>query len=286
MITYYQRSRHLFGRLELEVLDGAGKLVDTVDVSARRGINRVVWSMQVKPPRVPRAAQVAFNGTQGPRVMPGTYTLRLTKGAERLETKVAIGLDRRAPYKPADRRAQYDAAMRVHALFGEMSTLVDRLDGARAALEARTKALKAGDALADKLHAVDHQLEEAKRKVVATKEGGAITGEERIREHLDVLYGAILSWEGKPARYQVERIDALGRELREVTAALDALVAGDLAAVDTELRSRGMAPIPTTGAGATSEGGMTDERLADELRCVQSRGRDCEDVSRAARERD
>lgn len=286
VITYYQRSRHLFGRLELEVLDGAGKLVDTVDVSARRGINRVVWSMQVKPPRVPRAAQVAFNGTQGPRVMPGTYTLRLTKGAERLETKVAIGLDRRAPYKPADRRAQYDAAMRVHALFGEMSTLVDRLDGARAALEARTKALKAGDALADKLHAVDHQLEEAKRKVVATKEGGAITGEERIREHLDVLYGAILSWEGKPARYQVERIDALGRELREVTAALDALVAGDLAAVDTELRSRGMAPIPTTGAGATSEGGMTDERLADELRCVQSRGRDCEDVSRAARERD
>jgi hypothetical protein len=32
-----------------------------------------------------------------------------------------------------------------------------------------------------------------------TTEGGAITGEERLREHTDQLYGAILSYEGKPA---------------------------------------------------------------------------------------
>lgn len=281
VITYYQRARHLFGPLKLEVLDGAGKLVDTVDVSARRGINRAVWSMQVKPPRVPRAAQVASNGTQGPRVLPGTYTLRLTKGKETLETKLAIGLDRRATYKPRDRREQFDAAMRVHGLFGEMSKLTDRIDGARAALDARGKALKEGDALAARLRAAESKLAAAKTKIVATKEGGAITGEERIREHLDLLYGALLSWEGRPARYQVARIEALGRELADVTAELDAIVGGDLRALDAELRGRGMAPIPTTAAEAAREE-PTDRKLAAELRCLRSRGLACEEGRRAA----
>ncbi len=133
---------------------------------------------------------------------------------------------------------------------------------------------------------MEHELEEAKKKVVATKEGGAITGEERIREHIDLLYGALLSWEGKPARYQVERIDALAHELHDVTAEVDAIVHGDVAAVDADLKGRGMAPIPTSGAGAMGEAGSVDDRLADGVRCLQSRGRECEEPSRAARERD
>ncbi|MEP6891062.1 MAG: hypothetical protein ABI955_10265, partial [Nitrospirota bacterium] len=42
-------------------------------------------------------------------------------------------------------------------------------------------------------------------------------GEERLREHTDQLYGAILSYEGKPADYQIANIDALRRELDDVT---------------------------------------------------------------------
>ena len=64
---------------------------------------------------------------------------------------------------------------------------------------------------------------------MATKEGGAITGEERIREHLDTVYGALMSWEGKPASYQVERIEVLRRELADVGKQFDALEAGELA---------------------------------------------------------
>ena len=37
-----------------------------------------------------------------------------------------------------------------------------------------------------------------RKKIVATKEGGAITGEERLREFMDDLYGGILTYEGKP----------------------------------------------------------------------------------------
>ncbi len=80
VISYYLRSRHGSGPIKLEVLDGRGGVIDTITPTKRRGINRVSWTMKVKPPRVPRAAQIAFASTQGPRVVPGTYTVRLTRG--------------------------------------------------------------------------------------------------------------------------------------------------------------------------------------------------------------
>ncbi|HEY7111579.1 MAG TPA: sialidase [Thermoanaerobaculia bacterium] len=212
VLTYYQPTRHLFGPIKLEILDPSGKLLDTLAASKRRGINRVVWTMQVKPPRVPRAASLAFAASQGPRVPPGTYTVRLTKGGQSVETKIEIGLDRRAPYTVEDRRAQFDAVMKAHGLFEEMSALVDRIDAARAAASGKP-------ALAEKLDAI-------KREIVATKEGGAITGEERIREHLDTVYGAINGWEGRPAAYQVERVESLRRELDDVKKEFEAATAG------------------------------------------------------------
>jgi photosystem II stability/assembly factor-like uncharacterized protein len=250
VLTYYQRTRHLFGPIKLEILDSNGKLIDTLSASKRRGINRVVWSMQVKPPRVPRAAQVAFNASQGPRVPPGTYTVRLTKGRRSIETKLEIGLDRRAPYSVSDRKEQFDAMMKAHALFNDMSALTDRIDAARSAVADRAKAVPAADPLGKKLRAAGDRLEEVKKKIVATKEGGAITGEERIREHLDTVYGALNFWEGKPAGYQVERVETLRRELDDVGREFEAFASSALAPLNEELKGRKLEPIPT-GAPAT-----------------------------------
>jgi len=170
--------------------------------------------MQVPPPRVPRAAQLAFQSSLGPRVPPGTYTVRLTKGSETIETKLDVTVDRRASYGAAERKEQFDAVMKAHALFGEMSALIDRIDAARAAASQGKDAARLG------------KLDEIKKKIVATKEGGAITGEERIRENLDHAYGALMSWEGKPAQYQVDRVEALRRELADVQKEFDALGGG------------------------------------------------------------
>ena len=273
VITYYQRARHLFGRLKLEVLDASGKVIDTINATKRRGINRVTWTMQVKPPRVPRAAQVAFNATQGPRVVPGTYTVRLTKGTEVVETKLDIGMDRRAHYGVADRKAQFEAAMHAHALFGEMSTIVERIDAARGAAEARAKSLPAADPLALKIRAASSKLEEAKKKIVATKEGGAITGEERIREHLDHVYGALLQWEGRPARYQLERVDALRRELQDVAKELDAIMEHDVKPLDLELRAKSLPPLTASS--------LADPEIADALRCMRAPGLACDVAPRS-----
>ncbi len=46
VINYYQRERHLFGKMKLEVLDASGRLIDELPASKRPGLNRVTWTMQ------------------------------------------------------------------------------------------------------------------------------------------------------------------------------------------------------------------------------------------------
>jgi hypothetical protein len=254
VITYYQRTRHLFGKLKIEILDSTGRVVDEVPASKRPGLNRVTWSMREKPPRVPPAAQIAFAGTRGPRLVPGDYTVRLTKAGKVYETKFTVGLDRRAKFTAEDRKAQYDAAMKVHALFNDESALMDRIlflrhDAAKAA-----SALPENDALKKNIKGFDDKIENVRKKIVATKEGGAVTGEERLREHTDQLYGALLSFEGKPGDYQIAYIAALRRELEDVTKEFDQLLTKDLSSLNDSLKSKGKPVIaPPPGKIAISD---------------------------------
>src|SRR5438876_9825713 len=135
--------------------------------------------MREKPPGVPPAAQIAFSGTRGPRLIPGVYIVRLTKNGKATETKLTVGLDRRAKFSEADRKAQFDAAMKVRALFGEESALMDRILGLRKALAQGGAALPEGDPLRKNISDFDGKVDVVRKKIVATTEGGAITGEER-----------------------------------------------------------------------------------------------------------
>jgi photosystem II stability/assembly factor-like uncharacterized protein len=242
-ITYYQRSRHLFGELSLDVLDANGKLIESLPASVRRGINRVTWPMNVKPPFVPPAASIAGNSTQGPRVPPGTYTVRMHKGDKTYETHVDIVLDPRAGFTVADRQANFDATMKVHAMFGDMSDLVARIMAVRAGADAAAEKLPAGDALRKQLVSLSEKADVIRKLIVATKEGGAITGELRLREHMDDLYGGLMSYEGRPADTLVAYTDALRHELDDVRQQFDALQNGDLQKDNAALKAKGMPEI-------------------------------------------
>jgi photosystem II stability/assembly factor-like uncharacterized protein len=258
VITYYQKTRHLFGKLKIEILDSAKRVVDEVPASKRPGLNRVTWSMREKPPRVPPAAQIAFGSTRGPRLVPGDYTVRLTKAGKAYETKLTVSLDRRAKFTLEDRKAQYDAAMKVHALFNDESALMDRILVLRRDVAKAASALPENDALKKNIKGFDDKIENMRKKIVATKEGGAITGEERLREHTDQLYGALLSFEGKPADYQIAYIAALRRELEDVTKEFDQLLTKDLPSLNDSLKSKGqpaIAPLPAKVAVSETQFG-------------------------------
>ncbi|MGI9169918.1 MAG: hypothetical protein ACR2FH_07040, partial [Caulobacteraceae bacterium] len=253
-IAYYEPGRHLFGKLKVEILDPSGRVVETLPASKRPGVNRVVWSMRAPAPSVPTAAQFAFFSAQGARFVPAAYTARLTSGATVLTTPVTVTLDRRANFTLKDRQAQFDAAQRVSALFGRETDLVARINAVRKGADARAGALPGGDALKAGLSDLSAKADTLRKEIVATKEGGAITGEERLREYTDQLFGAITSYEGAPAVYQLARIDVLSQQLADIAVRFDKLSAGDLAARNRDLVGKNMAPIDVPAQAPAAAG--------------------------------
>jgi hypothetical protein len=103
---------------------------------------------------------------------------------------------------------------------------------------ARAAKLPASDALRTSVQQFSQQVDALRSKIVATKEGGAITGEERIREYLTSVYGDVNNYDGKPTNSQAERTDALGRELEDVIKELDQLTAKSLPGINSGLQKK------------------------------------------------
>jgi photosystem II stability/assembly factor-like uncharacterized protein len=265
VITYYQKSRHLFGKLKIEIVDSKGNVVDELPGSTRRGLNRVVWTMHLKPPHVPPAVQLSQAGTQGPRALPGVYTVRLEKNGQKYETQLTVGLDRRVKWSLADRQAQFDAAMKVSDLFNDESVLFGQIAALREQVAGADKDRAATDSIHRKLAAFDGKLDGLRKQIVATTEGGAITGEERLREHTDQLYGAIITWDGPPSTYALDNIVALRSQLNDVNSQFTHITSEDLPALNKALESKGghalSVPPPTAFEDDDHEGGAGGVRV-------------------------
>src|SRR5881394_809720 len=243
VITYYQRRRHIFGDMKLAVYDASGKLLGTLPTSKRRGLNRATWSMRLAAPRVPPAASAAFGAAYGPRVLPGTYAIKMTKDTATYSTQLVLVPDPRASHTDAERRAAFDLALKMSGTLTDMTFAVERMNATRQALDDRAYKLPATDALARRLHAASATVDSLRKKIVATKEGGMITGEERLRENLTGLYGNIIFWDGGPTQDQTNRAEALARELADVSRDFDAWSTRDLAGINSALRGKKLEPI-------------------------------------------
>jgi hypothetical protein len=244
VITYYQRKRHIFGDMKIEDFDASGKLVGTVPTSKRGGLSRVTWSMRLTAPRVPPAASAAFGAAFGARVLPGTYTVKMTKDKDVYTTQLQVVADPRSKHTPADARAGFDLAMKLSGVLADMTFAVERISGVRQAVDDRAAKLPARDGLATRLRAASATVDSLRAKIVATKEGGMITGEERLREHLTNLYGNVVFYDGRPSQTQLEAAAALTRELADVVKEFDTWAARALGGLNSALAGKRLEQIP------------------------------------------
>jgi len=133
--------------------------------------------------------------------------------------------------------------MKLYNALGDMKYIVDKINGVRLALDDRASKLPANDALKKRLQTASLQVDDLRKKIVATKEGGMITGEERLREFLTDVYGGVVFYEGRPSQMQVERTDSLARELADVVKDFDGWTAKNLPQINAALAKKKLDPI-------------------------------------------
>ena len=241
-IIYYQKKRHIFGDMKIEIFAPDGKSLGTIPSSKRRGLNRATWGMRLKAPKVPTAANAGGAGL-GPRVLPGVYTVKLTKDKDVLTTKLTVVADPRIKVTAEERQAQFGLSMKLYDMLGDMTYLVDKINGVRADLDNRSKDLTLGLENANKLKSASDGADVIRKEIVATKEGGMITGEERLREHLCDLYNNVVFYDGVPTKTEIDRTEALRGELSDVSKKFDDWTANTLSTVNSALSAKELKPI-------------------------------------------
>src|SRR5207237_1032577 len=83
--------------------------------------------------RVPPAASAAFGAAYGPRVLPGTYTVKMTKDTATYSTKLTLVPDPRGTHTDAERQAAFDLALKMSGTLTDMSFAVERMNATRLA---------------------------------------------------------------------------------------------------------------------------------------------------------
>lgn len=245
-IVYYLKKRHVVGELKIEVLDSEGKLLSTLPAGKRKGINRAAWSMRLPGPKLPAANSLVISGGnsfQGPRVPPGTYTVKITKGGQILSQEIRVVADPLSKHTPEDRATQYAAALEAYNSLATLTYVAETLADIRTQAEAKAAESKAGDPAKKPLEALSKQIWDLYRTLVATGPGGWLSGEEQLREKLTGAYGGINGYEGRPTKAQLDAKALLEKQLAEAAAKLEAFRSKDVPAVNRVLEKNKRPPI-------------------------------------------
>jgi len=234
VIHYYQKKRHIFGDLKLEIYDSQGKLLSTIAGSKRRGINRVEWPMRLKPPKIPPAVSLVPQpfAMVGPRLPEGTYSVKLIKGKETLTSQVRLVADPRSKHSAEDRALQQRTALKLYGMLERLTYVADAVVNLQEQTDARSGKLARESGARKRLFDFRGKLESFRATLVATKEGGMLSGEQQLRERLVSLYGGVNGYDGRPTDSQLARMAILEKELEAAESRFEVLTARGLPAVN------------------------------------------------------
>lgn len=127
LINYYLRERAK-ERPILTILDKNGYLVRQFSGSTEPGLQRITWDLRYQPP-LPSGIQPGatggggggggrggFGGTTGPRVLPGTYVVKLSANGREMTKKLLVEEDHRIRISPADAEARLKIMLAINKL--------------------------------------------------------------------------------------------------------------------------------------------------------------------------
>lgn len=243
VIYYYLKDRATSGEVKVEIYGADGKIIQTVQGSKRKGINRVTWNMRGTPPKVARGVKPDFAGFVGPLVQEGTYTVRLIKGDKTYDGKLELVPLPWSTHTKADREMAYKTTQTLFNMCEELYNMTNEVtsmrDSAKNLKSGNTISKNIDKALADFIS----KCEKERAVLVAVKEGTGITGEEKIRERLSGLYTGVASFEGRPTDSQLDRLKAIRKEMDDEKKAIDNLANVDLVNLNKQLVKAKISPI-------------------------------------------
>ncbi|HUJ13633.1 MAG TPA: glycosyl hydrolase [Thermoanaerobaculia bacterium] len=134
------------------------------------GENRVAWNLRTEEAKRFPGLVMWAGGTQGPRVVPGTYTVRLTVGDQPAQTATFdLKPDPRSAATAADLKAQFDFVTGVHEKLSEINNQVMRIMDVKKSLADIKKRSAGNKAVVDAANDLEKKLTTVEEALYQTK---------------------------------------------------------------------------------------------------------------------
>ncbi len=103
---------------KLTIMDASGAIVRELEGPGVAGGHEIVWDLRLPPPYEPEPSEQGgfFGAPQGPKVLPGSYTVRLDAASQSMTSEFEVRLDPRVQISQADLEARQDALMSMYLL--------------------------------------------------------------------------------------------------------------------------------------------------------------------------
>jgi photosystem II stability/assembly factor-like uncharacterized protein len=268
MIDYYL-SQQVRGPVTLEILDANGKLVrrySSTDrpgltgtqlknvfiphnwlrkpmiLSATAGMHRWVWDLRYAPPKsehysypISAIPHDTPRKPQGPLVLPGQYTVRLTADGHDYSTPLTVKMDPRVETPVAGLAQAFHMETRLVSMMNSSYVAVTEARGLNDDLTKLSKQSTAS------LAASVTALKKSVAEVLGTTETGGESHAEKptlesVTGHAAALYGLVGSADAAPTSAQAEALRALERNMADVMKRWDEIKTSELPALNRRLR--------------------------------------------------
>jgi photosystem II stability/assembly factor-like uncharacterized protein len=130
IVDYYLGAEPTEAEIALVVLDASGVEVRTLEPTRKKGVNRVVWDL--RHPKLEDPAGEEPNdfgekpkGPNGPWVVPGTYTLRLTVRGHSVDRSVDVAEDPRIESSGDERRRWTETLLELGSMYTDTNARVE-----------------------------------------------------------------------------------------------------------------------------------------------------------------
>ncbi|HYR46253.1 MAG TPA: glycosyl hydrolase, partial [Thermoanaerobaculia bacterium] len=217
-------------------------------IEPKAGLNRLVWDMRIlRPSLLPRA--VIWGNSQGPKVAPGTYSVRVKYAGQTLTETFEVRPNPNAGATAEDLKKQYDllrqareglsachdGAQQIRDIKNQVREIGDRAEKLGKGKTLREK----GKALSDRLTAVEKKL--VNPDIRANQD--VLNFEPALDHQFAGLATVAASADAKPTDSLPVYLKQIQAELASVQAELKAVLDKDLAEFNQEVRKEEIPPV-------------------------------------------
>ena len=205
------------------------------------GHNRVAWNLRVAEAKRFPGMVLWAGGTQGPRVIPGTYTVKLTVGDQTMTEPLEIKQDPRGSSTPADLKAQYDFVMAVHDKLTQVNDSIIKIRDVRRSLTDIKKRVADNKTVVQAANDLDKKMTEVEEALYQTKNHAPedpLNFPIKLNDKLAGVGDSAAAGAYPPTAQQIAVRDALVTQIDAELAKLNAIWQTDLPAFNKLVRDQ------------------------------------------------